>query len=112
MLSADSLHVGVVYLETDYLESDRDVGSDSQGDRFILSFTGGAPGTELSELRIRTDKDGDGLSVGDPMYDTAIGGRGKGGAHGFEVVRIIDSANPSPDALKAVPMRSMLIRKQ
>lgn len=88
LLSADSLHVGVIYLETDYLESDRDVGSDSQGDRFILSFTGGAPGTELSELRIRTDKDGDGLSVGDPMYDTAIGGRGKGGAHGFEVVRI------------------------
>ena len=88
LLAADPIHIGVVYLETDYLESDRDVGSDSQGDRFILSFTGGAPGTELSELRIRTDKDGDGLSVGDPIYDTAIGSRGKGGAHGFEVVRI------------------------
>ncbi len=88
LLSADAIHVGVVYLETDYLESDQDVGSDSRGDRFILSFSGGAPGTELSELRIRTDKDGDGISVGDPMFDTAIGGRGKGGAHGFQVVRI------------------------
>jgi protocatechuate 3,4-dioxygenase beta subunit len=86
LLAADPIHVGVVYLETDYLESDNDVGSDSQGDRFLLSFTGGAPGTELSELRIRTDKDGDGISVGDPIFDTAPGGRGKSGSHPFRVV--------------------------
>ena len=61
LLAADPIHVGVVYLETDYLETDQDQGSDSQGDRFIVSFTGGAPDTELSELRIRTDKDGDGI---------------------------------------------------
>jgi serine-aspartate repeat-containing protein C/D/E len=88
LLAADAIHVGVVYLETDYLETDQDVGSDSRGDRFILSFTGGAPNTQLSELRIRTDKDGDGISVGDPIYDTAQGGRGKNGAHGFQVVRV------------------------
>ncbi|MCA9139210.1 MAG: carboxypeptidase regulatory-like domain-containing protein, partial [Planctomycetales bacterium] len=89
LLAADPIHVGVVYLETDYLESDNDVGSDSRGDRFILSFNGGAPNTELRQLRIRTDKDGDGISVGDPIFDTQIGGRGKSGAHDFEIVRIL-----------------------
>ncbi|WP_449224078.1 MSCRAMM family protein [Aporhodopirellula rubra] len=84
MMTADPIHIGVVYLETDYLEAD--VGSDSAGDRFIVSFTGGAPGTQLTELRIRTDKDGDGISVGDPIYDTEAGGRGKNGYHGFELV--------------------------
>ena len=84
LMAADPIHVGVVYLETDYLESD--VGSDSRGDRFIVSFTGGAPGTRLTELTIRTDKDGDGISVGDPIYDTQAGGRGKNGYHPFELV--------------------------
>ncbi len=87
LLAADPIHVGVVYIETDYLESDQDVGGDSRGDRFVLSFTGGAPETELRELRIRTDKDGDGISVGDPIYDTLPTGRGKNGAHGFQIVR-------------------------
>ena len=91
LLAADPIHVGVVYLETDYLETDQDVGGDSQGDRFILSFTGGAPNTELTELRITTDKDGDGISVGDPIYDTEVGFRGKDGAHGFNIVRTIDN---------------------
>ncbi len=86
-MAADPIHVGVVYIETDYLESDQDVGGDSHGDRFILSFTGGAADTELTELRIRTDKDGDGISVGDPIYDTEVGYRGKNGAHGFQIVK-------------------------
>lgn len=86
LLAADPIHVGVVYIETDYIESDQDVGGDSRGDRFILSFRGGAPGTELSEIRIHTDKDADGITVGDPIYDTTLGGRGKSGAHGFEIV--------------------------
>ncbi len=84
LMAADPIHVGVVYVETDYLESD--VGSDSQGDRFIVSFTGGAPGTKLSELRIRTDKDNDGISVGDLIFDTEAGGRGKNGYHPFKLV--------------------------
>ena len=89
LLAADPLHVGIVYLETDYLETDQDVGSDSKGDRFILSFNGGVANTKLSEVRIRTDKDGDGISIGDPIYDTVMGGRGKSGAHDFEVVRVL-----------------------
>lgn len=88
LLAADPIHIGVVYLETDYLESDNDVGSDSQGDRFLLSFTGGAPNTELYQLRIRTDKDSDGISVGDPIFDTELGGRGKAGAHDFHIIQI------------------------
>lgn len=87
LLAADAIHVGVTYLETDYLETDSDAGNDSQGDRFILSFVGGAPDTELSELRISTDKDGDGLSVGDLIFDTKSGGRGKEGFHDFKVIR-------------------------
>ncbi len=102
LLAADPIHVGVVYLETDYLESDQDVGSDSRGDRFILSFTGGAPDTELAELRLRTDKDGDGITVGDPIYDTAQGGRGKQGAHGFEVIRVSTSDGREIDAVAEV----------
>jgi serine-aspartate repeat-containing protein C/D/E len=89
LLAADPLHVGIVYLETDYLETDQDVGSDSKGDRFILSFNGGVANTKLTEVRIRTDKDGDGISIGDPIYDTVMGGRGKSGAHEFEVVRVL-----------------------
>ncbi|TWU39420.1 SdrD B-like domain-containing protein [Novipirellula artificiosorum] len=101
LLAADPIRVGVVYIETDYLESDLDVGGDSRGDRFILSFTGGAPDTQLTELRIRTDKDNDGISVGDSIFDTKLGGRGKSGAHDFKVVRVqaADNANVTVDAL-------------
>ncbi len=89
MMAADPIHVGVVYLETDYLSTDQDVGGDSSGDRFILSFTGGAPNTELKEIRIITDKDRDGLGVGDLIFDTVAGGRGKDLAHGFNVARVV-----------------------
>ncbi|WP_161604415.1 SdrD B-like domain-containing protein [Roseiconus nitratireducens] len=102
LLAADPIHVGVVYLETDYLETDNDVGSDSQGDRFLLSFTGGAENTELNQLRIRTDKDGDGISVGDPIFDTQAGGRGKSGWHDFKVVRIETSDGRQATATASV----------
>ncbi len=88
LMAADTIHVGVVYLETDYLESDQDVGSDSRGDRFLLSFAGGAPGTSLTEVRIDTDKDGDGISIGDPLFDTVVGGRGKLGVQPFAITRL------------------------
>lgn len=93
LMAADPIHVGVVFIETDYLETNVDLGTDAQPDRFLLSFTGGAPGTELTELRIRTDKAGDGLSIGDPIFDTADGGRGKEGNHGFQVLNT-ESADP------------------
>ncbi len=102
LLAADPIHVGVVYLETDYLETDQDVGGDSQGDRFILSFNGGAPETELTTLRISTDKDGDGISVGDPIFDTQPGGRGKDLSHGFQIVRIVAGDGRQIDATAEV----------
>ncbi|MEM6471114.1 MAG: SdrD B-like domain-containing protein, partial [Planctomycetota bacterium] len=96
LLAADPIHVGVVYLETDYLESDNDVGSDSRGDRFLLTFNGGAEQTELRELRIVTDKFGDGISIGDPIFDTQVGGLGKRGAHPFQIVSITADGGRQP----------------
>lgn len=102
LLAADPIHVGLVYIETDYLETDQDAGNDSQGDRFILSFTGGAPNTALQELRIDTDKYGDGLSIGDPMFDTEIGGRGKNGAHDFRLLKIDATPGRNPTVTATV----------
>ncbi|MAI74170.1 MAG: hypothetical protein CMM01_25185 [Rhodopirellula sp.] len=102
LLAADPLHVGVVYLETDYLETDQDVGSDSKGDRFILSFNGGVANTKLTEVRIRTDKDGDGLSIGDSIYDTTVGGRGKSGAHDFQLVNVVTREGQQVNAMASI----------
>lgn len=88
LMAADPVHVGVVYLETDYLNTTQDQGADTLPDRFLLSFTGGAPNTELTELRINTDKDNDGISIGDLIFDTAVGGRGKEGAHPLRIVAV------------------------
>src|SRR6056297_370188 len=110
LMAANPIHVGLVYLETDYLETDADVGSDSQPDRFILSFTGGAEATELREVRIRTDKDGDGLSVGDPIFDTAAGGRGKNGYHAFQVHRIDAAGTVEAHATVADGGQELVIR--
>ncbi|TWU36556.1 Serine-aspartate repeat-containing protein D precursor [Novipirellula aureliae] len=102
LFAADPIHVGVVYIETDYLESDQDVGGDSKGDRFILSFTGGAAGTELTELRINTDKFGDGISIGDPLFDTIDGGRGKDQAQPFKVVKVQSADGQDIDVVASV----------
>lgn len=45
-------------------------GQDQQPNVFHLTFTGGAPGTKLTELVIDTDKLGDGLTIGDALFDT------------------------------------------
>jgi protocatechuate 3,4-dioxygenase beta subunit len=109
LMAADPVHVGLVYLETDYLNDSVDEGADTLPDRFLLSFTGGAPDTELTELEISTDKDNDGLSVGDLIFDTALGGRGKEGAHPFEVVEIV-SADPRASVTAAVEDGSQNLR--
>ncbi len=88
LMAADPVHVGVVFLETDHLEAEGGTGSDAQPDRFILSFTGGAPETELRELVLNTDKDGNGIAIGDAIFDSQPAGRGRGGNHDFQVVRI------------------------
>jgi len=63
------LHVGAVYFEDGS-------GHDEVGDVIEVTFEGGAPGTQLTELVIQTDKFGDGLGLGDTFFDTAEGGPG------------------------------------
>ncbi len=75
VLSINPIDVGVVYLE-------QDAGSDLHGDRFEVTFSGGAAGTTLDQLIINGDQQITGFSVGDVFFDTKDGGLG--GDHGFE----------------------------
>ena len=69
LLSADPIDIGIVYLE-------QDAGADSHGDRFELTFRGGAPDTELRRIIIDGDQQLDGFSIGDSFFDTSDGGLG------------------------------------
>jgi len=65
LLAADfpTIEVGAVYFEDGS-------GQDEVGDLIEITFLGGAPGTELTQLVIDTDKRDDGqLSDGDPFFD-------------------------------------------
>ena len=66
LLAADPLYVGAVYIE-------EDIGSDAHGDTFELTFEGGAEGTQLTRVAIRTDQNLPGLSGGDLIFDTVEG---------------------------------------
>ena len=46
LLSVQPVHVGAVYIE-------EDLGSDLHGDSLLVTFQGGAPGTQLQRLEIR-----------------------------------------------------------
>lgn len=85
LLTAIPLTVGIHYMETDWLESESGFESDELPNRFIVSFLGGAPQTEMTEFRISLDKDQNGLAIGDLIFDTAVGGIGKANAHPFQV---------------------------
>jgi protocatechuate 3,4-dioxygenase beta subunit len=61
-------------------------GEDSQPNVFHLTFHGGAPGTQLVELLINTDKTGDGLSIGDTFFDTTPAGAHAFGWSPFQIV--------------------------
>ena len=63
------IHIGAVYHENEG-------GEDLVPDQIEITFTGGAPGTQLAALTIETDKLGDGLTIGDVFFDTAPGGKG------------------------------------
>jgi len=76
---APPIHVGAVYFEDSQ-------GQDVVGDVLEITWSGGAPGTQLVELRINTDKLGDGLTIGDCFFDTAPGGLGAFGSHPFRVL--------------------------
>lgn len=82
MLSADisPIHIGAVYLE-DGSGLDQDT-----ADQIEITYLGGAADTQLSQVTIRTDKDGDGLTGGDPFCDTAAGGLGAYAPMDLEIV--------------------------
>jgi len=81
LLAASPLFVGAVYVEEDF-------GTDDQGDTFEITFQGGAPGTHLTRLEISTDKNSSGLSRGDLIFDTALGGLGADHAYPFTLVSL------------------------
>jgi protocatechuate 3,4-dioxygenase beta subunit len=72
MLSAavPTINVGSVYF-------DPHDGTDTAGNLFYISWNGGAPGTQLSQVTINTDKNSDGnLSAGECFFNTAAGSPG------------------------------------
>ncbi len=78
-VTAAPIHLGAVYFEDSSP-------NDHVGNVFEITFNGGAAGTQLTELRINTDKSGDGLGMGDTFFDTAAGGLGAFGSSPFAVV--------------------------
>lgn len=86
LLSASPLSLGMVYIE-------EDIGSDLHGDRFEITFSGGAAGTQLTRLVINGDQGEPGFSRGDVIFDTAPGNLGADNAVGFAVEQLI-SSNP------------------
>ncbi|MDZ7618812.1 MAG: SdrD B-like domain-containing protein, partial [Patescibacteria group bacterium] len=72
MLNADfsPIQIGMVYFENS-------TAMDEVGDLFEITFSGGAPGTELTELTINTDPAQQGIQqYRVPFFDTAAGGNG------------------------------------
>jgi hypothetical protein len=96
LLAADlpEVDVGAVYTE---LTSS---GEESEGDQFEVTWSGGAPGTQLTQLVISGDQDGNGFDDGDVFFDPAPGGPGAGAAFPFTVVSAqgIDSVTASVSA--------------
>lgn len=78
-LSASPIQIGAVYYE-DATQDDR------LGDTIEITWSGGAAGTQLTSLVINTDKEGNGLSMGDCLFDTAPGGLGAFGSQPLVVV--------------------------
>jgi serine-aspartate repeat-containing protein C/D/E len=65
-LAAD-IHLGAVY-------EDPASGTKAIPNTFTISWSGGAPGTELKQLTISTDPNGNPtVQIGDPFFDTAAG---------------------------------------
>ncbi len=87
MLSANPLVLGTVYIE-------EDLGSDLHGDRFEVTFSGGAAETELTRLVINGDRGTPGFGLGDLFFDTEPTGLGGDHAAGFEVQQLI-TQNPA-----------------
>ncbi len=64
MLSADPIHIGAVFTETS------STSFETEGDRFEIAWTGGAEGTQLTQLEISGDINQNGiLDNGDVFFD-------------------------------------------
>jgi protocatechuate 3,4-dioxygenase beta subunit len=101
LLAADPLYVGAVYIE-------EDIGSDLHGDTFELTFEGGAEGTQLSRVAIRTDQNLPGLSGGDLIFDTVEGGLGADHAFPFTLV-VLQTADPQASVRATAEDGGMLL---
>lgn len=108
LMAANPLHIGLLYVETDLSDSVEDQAADDLPDHFVLTFSGGEPDTELTQVSINTDKGNDGLSVADLIFDTAPGGRGKAGWHPFTVNKIT-AADPRAAVSGVVEDGGMLL---
>ncbi len=82
MLSANPLVLGTVFIEEDF-------GSDLHGDRFEVTFSGGAPETELTRLVINGDRGTPGFGLGDLFFDTESTGYGGDHSAGFVIEQLI-----------------------
>lgn len=77
--AADTLQVGIIYLE-------EDIGSDRQGDRFELTFSGGAQDSQLMSVTLDSNLESASFGVGDNIFDTiefATPGDRYGADHAF-----------------------------
>jgi len=79
LLSVQPIQIGAVYFE-------EATGQDEAGDLIEITWSGGAPGTQLAKLTIETDKVGDGLTIGDVFFDTQPGGEGAFGSMALSIV--------------------------
>ncbi|MEZ6135299.1 MAG: SdrD B-like domain-containing protein [Pirellulaceae bacterium] len=87
LMAADPLQIGGVFIE-------EDLGSDEHGDTFIVTFQGGAAGTQLRRLIIDGDLNEPGFGLGDLFFDTTESGLGADHAFAFHVEQLT-SANPN-----------------
>jgi len=86
LLSISPVVVGTVYIEEDH-------GTDLHGDTFVVSFRGGAAGTQLTRLVIDGDQAEPGFGLGDVFFDTDVAppsedDLGRGADHAFPLTII------------------------
>lgn len=87
LMTAAPIQIGGVYIE-------EDGGSDVHGDSFIITFQGGAEGTQLTRLVLDGDLNEPGFGLGDLFFDTAESGLGADHAFPFQIVSLT-TVNPN-----------------
>ncbi len=67
-------------------EYEQAAGNDTQPNVFVVTFEGGAAGTQLTHLEINGSKSGGPLFFNDAIFDTAAGGLGAYGYHPIQII--------------------------